>query len=75
MSLDRKRPLELRAKGEGGEPKGMCTIPTPGRAQGVRAINESGAFDLTLDSRKPGGRAFRKWLTSEVCPSILRYGC
>ena len=37
-------------------------------------INESGLYDLILDSRKPQAKAFRKWITSEVIPSIRKTG-
>jgi len=37
-------------------------------------INESGLYDLILDSRKPQAKAFRKWVTSEVIPSIRKTG-
>ena len=37
-------------------------------------INESGLYDCVLDSRKPNARKFRKWVTSEVLPSIRKHG-
>ena len=37
-------------------------------------VNESGLYDVILDSRKPNARAFRKWVTSEVLPSIRKTG-
>lgn len=37
-------------------------------------VNESGLYDLILDSRKPEARAFRRWVTSEVLPSIRKTG-
>lgn len=40
----------------------------------MNAVNESGLYDLILDSRKPEARAFRRWVTSEVLPSIRRTG-
>ena len=42
--------------------------------QGVTFVNESGLYDVILDSRKPNARAFRKWVTSEVLPSIRKTG-
>lgn len=38
------------------------------------AVSESGMFALVLSSRKPEARPFRKWVTSEVLPSIRKSG-
>jgi len=38
------------------------------------AVNESGLWSLVLTSRKPEARKFKKWLTSEVIPSIRQTG-
>jgi prophage antirepressor-like protein len=32
----------------------------------MKVVNESGLYDLVLDSRKPAARRFRRWITSEV---------
>ncbi|ATW60205.1 antirepressor [Mycobacterium phage Ph8s] len=40
----------------------------------VRTVNESGLYDLILDSRKPEAKAFRRWITSEVVPTIRKTG-
>lgn len=37
-------------------------------------INESGLYSAILRSRKPQAKAFKKWVTSEVLPSIRRDG-
>ena len=37
-------------------------------------INESGLYSLVLGSRKPEARIFKKWVTSEVLPSIRKTG-
>lgn len=37
-------------------------------------INESGLYDLILESRLPKARAFRHWVTDEVLPSLTRTG-
>lgn len=38
------------------------------------AINESGMYSLVLSSRKPEAKRFKKWITSEVLPSIRKTG-
>ena len=37
-------------------------------------VNESGLFNLILRSDKPEARRLRKWVTSEVLPSLRRKG-
>ena len=45
-----------------------------GREQVTNFINEDGLYDVILDSRKPEAKRFRKWVTSEVLPSIRKHG-
>lgn len=45
-----------------------------GRMQEMYFVNEDGLYDLVLDSRKPAAKKLRKWLTSEVVPSIRKTG-
>ena len=40
----------------------------------VNVINESGLYSLILTSRKPEAKRFKKWVTSEVLPSIRKTG-
>jgi prophage antirepressor-like protein len=40
----------------------------------VTIINESGLFSLIVRSDKPEAKKFRKWVTSEVLPSIRKTG-
>ncbi|SOC00104.1 BRO-N domain-containing protein [Rhodobacter maris] len=51
---------EIRLSNRGGRPH--------------KLVNEFGLNDLVLDSRKPTARAFRRLLTSEVIPSIMKHG-
>lgn len=44
------------------------------RTQRATIINESGLYSLILTSRKPEAKRFKKWVTSEVLPSIRRTG-
>ena len=37
-------------------------------------INESGLYSLVLSSKLPGAKKFRRWVTSEVLPSIRKHG-
>ena len=45
-----------------------------GGAQSLNAINESGLYTLIMRSNKPEAKKFRKWVTSEVLPSIRKTG-
>lgn len=45
-----------------------------GRQQVANFVNEDGLYDVILDSRKPEAKQFRKWITSEVLPTIRKHG-
>ena len=56
------------------EEKGVHTMDTPGGKQELTTVNESGLYTLILKSRKPEAKAFKRWVTSEVLPSIRKHG-
>ncbi len=37
-------------------------------------INESGLYSLILSSKLPGAKEFKRWVTSEILPSIRKHG-
>jgi prophage antirepressor-like protein len=37
-------------------------------------VSESGLYAIIMQSRKPEAKRFRKWVTSEVLPSIRKTG-
>ena len=37
-------------------------------------VNEPGLYTLVLSSRKPEAKAFKRWITHEVIPSIRKHG-
>lgn len=45
-----------------------------GRQGDANIINESGMYSLVMTSRKPEAKKFKKWVTSEVLPSIRKTG-
>lgn len=45
-----------------------------GRQGDAIIINESGLYNVILRSDKPEAKPFRKWVTSEVLPSIRKHG-
>ena len=56
------------------EDKGGAVLSTPGGNQKVIFINESGLYSLILSSKLPQAKAFKRWVTSEVLPSIRKTG-
>ncbi len=45
-----------------------------GQTRDISIVSESGMYNLVLKSRKPQAKAFQKWITSEVLPSIRKTG-
>ena len=56
------------------EDKGVGKIPTPGGNQKMIIVNESGLYSLVLSSKLAEAKKFKKWVTSEVLPSIRNHG-
>lgn len=54
--------------------KGTQKVSTPGGEQEMSVINESGLYTLIMRSNKPEAKRFRKWVTSEVLPTIRKTG-
>lgn len=45
-----------------------------GRQGDATIVNEPGLYTLVLGSRKPEAKAFKRWITHEVIPSIRKHG-
>jgi anti-repressor protein len=56
------------------EDKGVAKCDTPSGAQDMTIINESGLYSLVLSSKLPTAKKFKRWVTSEVIPSIRKHG-
>ena len=54
--------------------KGVRSTHTPGGNQDMTIVNEAGLYSLVLGSRKPEAKAFKRWITHEVLPTIRRTG-
>lgn len=50
----------------------IATLDVPNR--GMTIINESGLYSLIMSSKLETAKAFKHWVTSEVLPSIRKYG-
>ena len=72
--LELGNPSQVKTRLEDGVISNEVIPDSLGRHQEMTFINEDGLYDVILDSRKPQAKAFRKWITSEVLPSIRKTG-
>lgn len=56
------------------EDKLMHQISASGQKRNMTIINESGLYSLILSSKLPSAKAFKRWVTSEILPSIRKTG-
>ena len=54
--------------------KGLRSVETPGGNQMVNVITEPGLYSAILGSRVPEAKAFKRWVTHEVIPSVRKHG-
>ena len=75
VALGYSNPRDALAKHVDDEDKNTVAIcdGTPGNPNQT-IINESGLYSLVLASKLPTARKFKRWVTSEVLPSIRRTG-
>ena len=50
----------------------ICSVDA--RVQSLVFVSESGMYDLVMMSRKPEAKAFKRWVTHDVIPSIRKTG-
>ena len=72
--LEIGNPSQLKTRLDDGVISNEGIQDALGRTQNVVVVNEDGLYDTILESRKPEAKAFRKWITSEVIPSIRKTG-
>lgn len=53
---------------------GVTIRDSIGRNQKPTVINESGLYSLILSSKMPNAKKFKRWVTSEVLPTIRKHG-
>ena len=56
------------------EDRGVNEMDTPSGKQNLVLINESGLYALIFGSKLESARKFKKWVTSEILPSIRKTG-
>jgi len=71
LELDNHRNVTARLD---EDEKGVHTVDTLGGRQEMTIISESGLYSVIMQSRKPEAKAFRRWVTHEVLPSIRKTG-
>lgn len=54
--------------------KGIQKVDTPGGAQQMRTVTESGLYKAIFNSRKSEAKQFNRWVTKEVLPAIRKTG-
>lgn len=79
VAADVSSALEYRIAGDmtrnlDEDEKGTQIVRTPGGAQEMLVINESGLYSAILRSRKAEAKRFKKWVTAEVLPAIRKHG-
>ena len=52
----------------------LVDTPTAGGTQQITFVTESGLYDVIIRSDSEQAKPFRKWVTSEVLPSIRKHG-
>lgn len=73
-SLGYAEPRSAISKKVGTEDKGVAEMETPSGKQKVTIINESGLYSLIFGSKLESAKRFKRWVTSEVLPSIRKTG-
>lgn len=56
------------------EKSGVVLTDPHGRPQETNCVTESGLYSLVLGSRKPEAKAFKRWITHDVLPTIRQTG-
>ena len=74
IALGYKNPRQALASHVDKEDVQKLDTPTKGGNQKVSYVNESGMYALILGSEKTEAKQFKKWVTSEVLPSIRKTG-
>lgn len=54
--------------------KGLRSMHTPGGEQEMSIVSESGLYSLTLGSKKPEAKPFKRWITHDVLPALRKTG-
>lgn len=73
-ALGYSNPRDAIAKHVDEQDKGVAICDTPGSNQKMVIINESGLYSLIFGSKLEGAVRFKRWVTSEVLPTLRKTG-
>lgn len=73
-ALGYKNPRQAIVDHVDPEDKGVAKRDTLGGNQDTTIINESGLYSLILGSKLPKAKEFKRWVTSEVLPTLRKTG-
>ena len=73
-ALELTNPRDALAKHVDPEDVAKCDTLTAGGVQRQNHVNESGLYALILGSTKEAAKRFKRWVTSEVLPTIRKTG-
>lgn len=72
--LDLEQVSRVKARLEDGVTSNTPIQDSLGRTQNSTIVSEPGMYEVVFMSRKPEAVAFRRWITTEVLPSIRKTG-
>ena len=72
--LGMNQAVESALRGIDEDEKLVLKISASGQKRDMLFVTESGLYALIIRSNKSSARKFRKWITSEVLPSLRKYG-
>lgn len=67
-------PRQAVATHTDSDERGVHLLDTPSSQQQMSCVSEAGVYRLIFRSRKPEAKAFQRWVTHEVLPSIRKTG-
>lgn len=74
QALGYVKPTDAVRKRVEEEDRGISKLETPSGIQEMAVINESGMYSLILGSKLPSAKKFKRWVTSEVLPTLRKTG-
>lgn len=73
-ALDLKNPSMVAGRLDAEDLSQTEVIDNRGVQQKTFLVSEAGLYEVIIRSDKPEAKAFRRWVTSEVLPSIRKHG-
>lgn len=73
-ALNLRNPSQVGDRLDEDEKDTIHIMDSIGRPRNTTVINESGLYSVILTSRKPNAKRFKKWVTSELLPTLRKTG-